>query len=86
MAKVFAGLVSFVILIGIIWYTSFVGNRDLIDTTYHYNYGIIQLADGTIVEGTVNKWRDYENSDMIQITIDGETYLVHMMNASMRAK
>jgi hypothetical protein len=55
-------------------------NRQIIDTTYHFNYGIIFLPDGSTIEGEVALWDDYENSDMIQVKIDGVTYLTHSAN------
>lgn len=55
-------------------------NRQMIDTTYKYDRAIIALPDGTIVEGTVQSWRDYDDSDQIQVKIDGVTYLVFASN------
>lgn len=52
-------------------------NRTLIDLTYAYDTAIIQLPDGTIVRGEVESWTDYDNSDQMQVKIDGKTYLVH---------
>ena len=43
----------------------------------------IKLPDGTIIEGKVDNWTDYEG-DQLQITIDGTTYLVHAANAIMK--
>ena len=56
------------------------GNKQLIDTTYTFDYGIIKLPDGEIVEGPVQSWKDYEG-DQIQVCIDDVTYLVHASNA-----
>ncbi len=52
-------------------------NRTLIDLTYAYDTAIIQLPDGTIVRGEVESWTDYEDSDQMQVKINGKTYLVH---------
>lgn len=43
----------------------------------------IKLPDGTIIQGKVDNWTDYEG-DQLQITIDGTTYLVHAANAIMK--
>lgn len=56
------------------------GNIDLIDTTFSFDKAIISFPDGTILEGKVDSWRDYENSDQIQVTIDGNVYLTHIDN------
>ena len=57
------------------------GNMQLLDTTYTFNYAIIQMPDGSVVEGDVQYWRDFEDADQLQIVIDGATYLVHSANA-----
>lgn len=55
-------------------------NRQVFDTTYKYDRAIIRLPNGEIIDGKVQSWRDYENSDQIQVKIDGVTYLVHSSN------
>ena len=62
------------------------GNKDLFDTVYNYDYAIIQLPNGEIIEGKVEKWIDYEDGDQLQITIDGVIYLVHSNNVSLMKK
>lgn len=61
------------------------GNKDLWDTVYTYDYAIIQLQNGEVVEGRVEKWSDYEDGDQIQVTIDGKTYLEHSSNIDLIA-
>ena len=56
------------------------GNMQIIDTTYSFERAIISLPNGEVVEGKVTSWGDYENSDQIQVKIDGKTYLVHSSN------
>lgn len=50
-------------------------NRQLIDTTYNYTYGYIELPNGECIEGAVQSWTDYSDGDQIQVKIDGITYL-----------
>ena len=58
-------------------------NRTLVDTTWAYKYADIQ-GIGTV---QVASWRDYENSDMIQVSsTDGNTYLTHSVNVVLRTK
>lgn len=57
------------------------GNRQMIDLTYTYKYAIISLPNGEIVEGKVDSWKDFEDGDQLQITVDGVTYLVHATDA-----
>lgn len=59
------------------------GNRQMIDLTYSYKYTIISLPNGEIVEGKVDSWKDFEDGDQLQITVDGVTYLVHATDAAL---
>lgn len=43
----------------------------------------IELPDGAIIEGKVDSWTDY-GDELLQITIDGTTYLVHAADAVMK--
>ena len=62
------------------------GNKDMWDTVYTFDYAIIRIANGDVVEGEVVTWNDYEG-DSIQVTIktdDGElTYLTHICNVTL---
>lgn len=55
-------------------------NMQVIDTTYLYNRAIVYLPNGSVIEGKVDSWRDYEDGDQIQVKINGTTYLVHSSN------
>jgi hypothetical protein len=61
-------------------------NRQIIDLTYKYNYAYIELPGGEMVEGRLVSWYDYENSDVIQVVINGVTYLTHYENVVLIAK
>lgn len=64
------------------------GLPSIIDTTWSFERAIISLPDSGYgwanklfyIEGKVQSWKDFENSDMIQVTIDGVTYLTHSSN------
>lgn len=58
-------------------------NYQMIDTKYTFDRAIIQLPDGTVVDGKVQSWRDYEDGDQIQVKIDGVTYLVHAADVAL---
>lgn len=58
-------------------------NKQIFDFTYSYNYAIIELPNGDVLEGKVDSWTDYEDGDQLQIVIDGETYLVHSTNVAL---
>jgi hypothetical protein len=55
-------------------------NKQMVDLTYSYEYAIIGLPNGQVVEGRVSSWTDFEDGDQIQVKIDGKTYLVHSSN------
>ncbi|MBE6724934.1 MAG: hypothetical protein E7576_07030 [Ruminococcaceae bacterium] len=55
-------------------------NIQIIDTTWRYSYGYVYLGGEKIAEGKVDSWLDFENSDMIQVKIDGKVYLTHSAN------
>ena len=55
-------------------------NMQMLDTTYSYEYAYIALPNGEVVEGAVNSWADYEDSDAVQVVINGKTYLTHYEN------
>ncbi len=53
-------------------------NRNVIDLTFTFNYAYVELPNGEVIEGNVKSWRDYENSDQLQIEFEnGAVYLVH---------
>lgn len=84
----FVALICVILLIaslGVGIFFPFNGNRTLIDTKFYYDYAIIRLADGSVIEGKVDTWLDYEG-EQIQVTINGETWLVHSANLSLRAR
>ena len=55
-------------------------NKQMVDLTYSYEYAIIGLPNGEVVEGKVSSWTDFEDGDQIQVRIAGKTYLVHSSN------
>lgn len=52
-------------------------NKQMFDMTYTFDRAIIKLPDGSVVEGKVDSWTDYEDGDQIQVVIDGKVYLAH---------
>ena len=78
MKKYIAVVVAAVLLIGGLVLAGC--NKQLVDLTYSYEYAIIALPNGEVVEGKVTSWTDFEDGDQLQIKIDGKTYLVHSSN------
>lgn len=57
-------------------------NKQVVDFTYAYEYAIVKLPNGKVVEGKLQSWNDYEG-EQLQLVIDGQTYLVNSMNVVM---
>ena len=55
----------------------------MIDMTYTYDRAVISLPNGEVVDGKIQSWRDYEDGDQIQVTVNGKTYLVHSTNIAL---
>lgn len=58
-----------------------VGGNDVQTFTYAW----VKLGDTDIVKGYITQWRDYENSDTVQVMINGKFYLTHYTNVVMVA-
>lgn len=55
-----------------------IGNRQVgWDTTQTFTHAILELGNGELIEGTVTSWRDFDESDVVQFTMNGITYLTH---------
>lgn len=56
-------------------------NRLIFDTTCKFDEAYVYGADGSLLaHGHVDSWNDYENSDSVQIKIDGVSYYTHLVN------
>ena len=56
------------------------GNQQIFDTTWSFERVVIFLSDGEKIEGKITSWKDFDGSDMIQVTVEGKTYLTHSSN------
>ena len=56
------------------------GNQQLLDTTYTFDKAMIAMPNGTVIEGEVQSWKDWENSDTVQVKIGDVTYWTHSSN------
>ena len=78
MKKIIAMVLAVVLAVGLLILAGC--NKQMVDLTYSYEYAIIGLPNGEVVEGKVSSWTDFEDGDQIQVKIDGKTYLVHSSN------
>ena len=58
------------------------GNKDILGTTYTFDYATVKLPDGTLVDGKVKTWARQDQADTIRVTYeDGKgEYLTHSSN------
>lgn len=45
-----------------------------------FNYCYVVLDGQEIVRGSVTNWRDYDNSDVVQVLVNGKYFLTHYSN------
>ena len=62
------------------------GNQSWFDTTYSFEYVQIAMPNGDVIEGRVQSWLDFDNSDVVQIKVDNKVYLTHYMNVVLISK
>lgn len=57
------------------------GNHQIgLDFKQSFDEAIIILHNGEMIEGKIDSWRDFDESDVVQVTIEGVTYLTHYSN------
>lgn len=52
------------------------GGKDVQTFTYCY----VVLDGQEITRGSITQWRDYDNSDTVQVLVNGKYYLTHYSN------
>lgn len=57
------------------------GGKDVQTFTYAY----VVLDGQEIAKGAITQWRDYDNSDVVQVLVNGKYYLTHYSNVVMIA-
>lgn len=53
-----------------------VGGKDVQTFTYAY----VVIGGQKVAEGAVTQWRDYDDSDTVQVLVNGKFYLTHYTN------
>lgn len=74
---VIALIMTVLVVITIIFSTAC--NKQIIDTTWSFDYAYIKLPNGEVVEGPVDSWKDYDG-EQLQVKIKGITYLTNSYN------
>lgn len=56
-------------------------NKQLLDTTYNFDYAYVVWPDGTAEKLAIKSWLDFPDGEQIQIkTTEGHVYLFHVSN------
>ena len=50
-----------------------------------FTYAYVVLDGQEIVRGSITQWRDYDNSDVVQVLVNGKYYLTHYSNVELIA-
>lgn len=45
-----------------------------------FTYAYVVLDGKEVAKGAITQWRDYDNSDVVQVLINGKFYLTHYSN------
>lgn len=56
------------------------GTNRILGTEDYYDRAVIKLPTGETIDGKVESWHKFEDCDLLQVTIDDNTYLVHSSN------
>ena len=80
MKKKVAILAVVLIILGCFCLTGCGYNRQIFDTNWSFKWVIAQLGNGELLEGEVTSWADFDDSDCVQFTMNGITYLTHYSN------
>jgi len=83
MKKIFALVLALILVFAVA--SPALANVGWFDFNYDFQYVIINFCSCTI-EGTCEKWWDYEDSDVVQVQIDGVIYLTHYENVLLCSK
>ena len=73
-------VVVLLVAVGVIYWQTHIGNRQLMDISYHFDRAVLKLPNGEVIEGKLNSWLDFDDSDVLQVKIDGKTYLTSYVN------
>ena len=77
---VIAVIVVLLVAVGVIYWQTHIGNRQLMDVNYHFDRAVLKLPNGEVIEGKLSSWLDFDDSDVLQVKIDGKTYLTSYVN------
>lgn len=80
MKKIIGLILAIVLVLGTVL-TLASCNKQVFDTTYSFDYALVQFPDGTYEKIEIKTWTDYEDGEQIQIVgTNGVAYLVNSVN------
>ena len=81
MKRIIGLILAVVLVVSLLLTLASCGNKQIFDTTYKFDYALVQFPDGTCEKIEIKAWTDYEDGEQIQIVAtDGTTYLVNSVN------
>lgn len=69
----------FAIMSSVVLLTGCIGNHEYLDFKRQFDYVIIKLPNGEVVEGDLESWTNYEG-EQLQVKVGGKTYIVSSFN------
>lgn len=80
MKRILGVMLAVVLVVSLLLTLASCVNKQIFDTTYKFDYALVQFPDGTCEKIEIKKWSDYDG-EQIQITSkDGTTYLINSVN------
>lgn len=80
-------IVATILILTLIAYTNRAeASWDWFDTVWSFERAQIAMPDGSVIEGKVETWKDWDSSDAVQVQIDGVTYYTHLSNVVLMAE
>lgn len=78
---IYVFIIIMVLVLVLVFIAIFNNNRSINTNDTRFTWVIIRLGNGELIEGEITSWRDFNDSDMIQVIIDGNlTVLTHSSN------
>ena len=80
MKRIIGLILAVVLVVSLLLTLASCGNKQIFDTTYKFDYALVQFPDGTCEKIEIQKWDDYDGEQIRITSKDGTTYLVNSVN------
>lgn len=90
MIKVMKKFLLVLLVVNVLSLTGCWGNRDIFDdvtpSSNTWTYAEVQMPDGTVKEGVIKSWADYDSGDAIKIIFVDGTEIITSYNKAVLSK